>query len=137
MPQKTIVLTKTKARPARLSDIKLSGRTAFFENRARTLEYLKILDCDRMLYNFRAAFGLEPSCEPLGGWEEKSGLLRGHSTGHFLSALALAYSATGEKIYKEKMDYMVSSLRALQKMSAGEAHKFETRCTPEDAGEEK
>lgn len=134
MSEKT---AQIKARSARLSDIRLKKHTAFFENRARTLEYLKILDCDRMLYNFRAAFGVDPSCEPLGGWEEERGLLRGHCTGHFLSALALAYSATRNNIYKEKMDYMVSSLRALQKTAKGEAHKFETLCTPEDAGEEK
>ncbi len=116
-------MIKLKGQYARLSDAVLK-KSAFSENRTRTLDYLKLLDCDRMLYNFRMTFGLETTCEPLGGWEEPTGLLRGHSTGHFLSALALAYSATGEICYKEKMDYMVSELRKMQLMCHGKASDF-------------
>ncbi|MGM9551749.1 MAG: beta-L-arabinofuranosidase domain-containing protein [Clostridia bacterium] len=111
-------------------------KSAFFDNRSRTLEYLKLLDCDRMLYNFNRTFGVKTAAEPLGGWEEPTGLLRGHSTGHFLSALALAYSATGEDIYKEKMDYMVHKLRSLQLMCKGKASDFKTKGDSEHAGEE-
>ena len=81
-----------KGKYARLSDAVMK-KSAFSENRDRTLTYLNLVDCDRMLYNFRKTFGLENKCEPLGGWEDPKGLLRGHSTGHFLSALALVYSA--------------------------------------------
>ena len=92
-----------------LSDISLDGdNTIFAQNMGRDLEYLKIMDADRMLYNFRLAFGQDTKgAEPLTGWEEPTGLLRGHSTGHFLSALAQAYASTGESDYKDKMDYMV------------------------------
>lgn len=119
-------MIKLKGQYARLSDAVLK-KSAFSENRDRTLKYLSLLDCDRMLYNFRMTFGIENKCEPLGGWEEPTGLLRGHSTGHFLSALALAYSSTGEQIYKEKMDYMVSELRKMQLMCKGKASDFVCR----------
>ncbi len=122
---------------ARLSEAALKNGSAFSENRSRALAYLKLLDCDRMLYNFRKAFGADTSAEPLGGWEEPSGLLRGHSTGHFLSALALAYSATGDIVYKSKIDYMVSSLLSLQQLSKGKASEFVTLASPGDAGEDK
>lgn len=116
----------------------LCTESPFFENRARDLDYLRILDCDRMLYNFRLAFGVDTlNAEPLGGWEEPDGLLRGHSTGHFLSALALAYSATGEDIFREKIDYMVSELQKLQNMCQGDPKDFETLCTPADADQSK
>ncbi len=121
---------------ARLGSVILNKKGRFFENRERDLEYLRLLDCDRMLYNFRAAFGVENKCEPLGGWEEPKGLLRGHSTGHFLSALALAYDATGEEIFKEKMDYIVAELRKLQKMCGGRARDFVTKASAENPSEE-
>lgn len=124
-----------------LSDISLDGTdTIFGQNMARDLEYLKVMDADRMLYNFRDAFGQDEAnegIEPLTGWEEPTGLLRGHSTGHFLSALAQAYASTGESAYKEKMDYMVSELHKLQQMSKGDPAEFETQCTPSDAAQSK
>ena len=55
----------------------------FSENMARDLAYLKKLDPDRMLYNFRKAFGVPTDAEPIYGWDAPDGLLRGHSTGHF------------------------------------------------------
>lgn len=122
-----------------LSDVTLDGTdTIFGENMERTLEYLEVMDADRMLYNFRSAYGQDTlGAEPLTGWEEPTGLLRGHSTGHFLSALAQAYASTGESVYKEKMDYMVSELRKLQEMSEGDPAEFETQCTPSDAAQDK
>ncbi|MBQ6795727.1 MAG: glycoside hydrolase family 127 protein [Clostridia bacterium] len=124
-----------KGKYARLSDAVMK-KSAFSENRDRTLTYLNLVDCDRMLYNFRKTFGLENKCEPLGGWEDPKGLLRGHSTGHFLSALALAYSATGEAVYKEKMDYMVSELRKMQLMCKGKASQFVCKGDSEHPEEE-
>ncbi len=116
----------------------LSEGSRFFENRGRTLKYLRELDPDRMLYNFRAAFGIDTlGAEPLGGWEAPDGLLRGHSTGHFISALSLAYAATMEEVYGDKLRYVVHELRKLQLMSKGDPAAFETACTPEDAAQEK
>ena len=120
-----------------LSDITLDGTdTIFGQNMARDLEYLEIMDEDRMLYNFRSAFGVDTEgAEPLTGWEEPTGLLRGHSTGHFLSALAQAYASTGETVYKDKMDYMVAELAELQAMSEGDPAEFETQCNPSNAAQ--
>ncbi len=110
----------------------------FYENRERTLKYLRELDCDRMLYNFRAAFGEDTlGAEPLGGWEEPTGLLRGHSTGHFISALSLAAAATGEDIFYEKLAYTVGELRRLQLKSGGDPAAFVTACASDDASQEK
>lgn len=142
----TVKVTDTKSEaPATvttefaLSDISLDGTdTIYGQNMARDLEYLKVMDADRMLYNFRKTFGADTKgAKPLTGWEEPTGLLRGHSTGHFLSALAQAYASTGEAAYKEKMDYMVAELKKLQDMSKGDPAEFETQCTPSDAAQDK
>lgn len=123
---------------ARLNATSIPEGNRFFENRGRTLKYLRLLDPDRMLYNFRSAFGADTlGARPLGGWEEPDGLLRGHSTGHFISALSLAYAATGEEAYGDKLRYMVHELRRLQLMSKGDPAAFKTACTPDDAGQDK
>ena len=41
---------------------------------------------------------------PCGGWESPTTELRGHSTGHILSALAQAYASTGNTAFKTKGD---------------------------------
>lgn len=120
-----------------LSCITLNGDNAFSVNFAGDLAYLALLDCDRMLYNFRAAFGEVPAGEPIGGWEAPDGLLRGHSTGHFLSALALAYSSSGNTLYKDKLDRMIAELRRLQLKSKGIPREFVTACTPDDCAQDK
>lgn len=107
----------------------LSGKTAYYENRERTLEYLRVLSADTMLYSFRSTFGVDTKgARHPGGWDEPRGLLRGHSLGHFLSALALAYSSTQDEYFKEKIAYIVSELRSLQLMSKGKPSEFKTTC---------
>ncbi len=119
-----------------LSNITITPGSPFHVNFTGDLQYLAKLDADRMLYNFRKAFGEPTDAEPIYGWDAPDGLLRGHSTGHFLSALALAYSATGDESYKTKLDYMVGELCRLQLKSKGDPREFRTVCTPEDAAQE-
>lgn len=122
-----------------LSDISLDGDdTIYTENKDRAMEYLKLMDADRMLYNFRATFGQDTKgAQALTGWDEPTGLLRGHSIGHFLSALAQAYASSGDEAYKEKLDYMIHELRELQKLSKGKPQDFQTACTPSSAAQSK
>ncbi len=111
----------------------LKEEGAFAENRARTLEYLRLLSADTMLYSFRATFGVDTKgAEPPHGWDEPTGLLRGHSLGHFLSALALAYSSTQDEFYKEKLAYIAEELSSLQDMSKGKPSEFKTECDPDN-----
>jgi DUF1680 family protein len=93
--------------------------------------YMSRLSADRLLYNFRANAGLPVgSAEPLGGWEQKdngqrASELRGHFTGHFLSASALLYASTGDKEAKSKGDYMVAELaKCQQKLGGGYLSAF-------------
>lgn len=78
-------------------------------------KYLIDMDVNRLLHNFRINAGLKSSAKPLGGWEGPEIELRGHFTGHFLSACALMYSSTGDKKFISKVDSMVNGLDECQK----------------------
>ncbi|MGD0382813.1 MAG: beta-L-arabinofuranosidase domain-containing protein, partial [Thermoguttaceae bacterium] len=77
-------------------------------------KYLLSLDVDRLLHNFRVNASLPSSAQPLGGWEEPNCELRGHFVGHYLSACAMMYAATGEEKFKQKGDAVVAGLAECQ-----------------------
>lgn len=81
----------------------------------RNTLYLRDLNPDRLLHTFRLTAGLPSSAEPLGGWEEPKVELRGHFTGHFLTACALTYAATGDEPLRRKADAFVAELAKCQK----------------------
>ncbi|GAA3220371.1 beta-L-arabinofuranosidase domain-containing protein [Dactylosporangium siamense] len=80
----------------------------------RIHSYLLFLDNDRLLHTFRLNVGLASSATPCGGWESPTTELRGHSTGHILSALAQAYASTGNTAFKTKGDQLVTVLAQCQ-----------------------
>lgn len=87
----------------------------FTANRDRAVEYLLNIDDDRMLYNFRDAASLDTKgAKPMVGWDAPECKLKGHTTGHYLSALALAYKSSGDQRLKRKIDYMISELGKCQ-----------------------
>lgn len=87
----------------------------FIANRDRGVEFLLNVDDDRMLYNFRDAASLDTKgAMPMVGWDAPECKLKGHTTGHYLSALALAYKSTGNQRLKKKIDYMISELGKCQ-----------------------
>jgi DUF1680 family protein len=91
------------------------GQSLFTANRDRILTFARSYPADRMLSIFRANAGLDTlGAQPPGGWETADGNLRGHYAGHFLSCLALAYAGTGEAVFKDKLDYMVTALGECQ-----------------------
>ena len=107
-------LVVLKAEAFAPSQVKLSGRGVFQESAEANLRYLKLLDADRLLHNFRVNAGLPSSAQPLGGWEKPDCELRGHFVGHYLSACALAHAAGGDADIKQKADYMVAELAKCQ-----------------------
>lgn len=87
----------------------------FYDTQERMHRYLLSIEDDRMLYHFRKASGLDTKgAESLDGWDSEECKLKGHTTGHYLSALALCYHATGDQRIRDKADYMVSELLKCQ-----------------------
>lgn len=48
------------------------------------------------------------------GWDADDCKLKGHTTGHYLSGLALAYAATGDERFQKKIGYMAAELARCQ-----------------------
>lgn len=76
-------------------------------------------DMDRLLHNFRVNAGLPSSAKPYGGWESPGVGLRGHFAGHYLSACALMYGATGDVQFKQRTDTLVAELAKCQAALGG------------------
>nr|WP_225631437.1 beta-L-arabinofuranosidase domain-containing protein [Streptomyces solaniscabiei] len=99
--------------PFPLSAVRLL-ESPFLANMRRTCAYLLYVDPDRLLHTFRLNVRLPSTAEPCGGWEAPDVLLRGHSTGHLLSALAQAHANTGDDAYAEKARHLVAALAECQ-----------------------
>lgn len=80
------------------------------------LEYLRRLDPDRLLHNFRSQAGLTPKGAVYAGWE--SDTIGGHTLGHYLSALSLMYAQTGDAECKRRVTYIVDQLSLCQAQDA-------------------
>ncbi|WP_367138356.1 beta-L-arabinofuranosidase domain-containing protein [Saccharothrix sp. HUAS TT1] len=102
--------------PTRLA----AGR--WLDNQNRTLSYLRFVDVDRLLYNFRANHRLSTGgAAALGGWEAPNFEFRTHSQGHFLTAWAQAWAVLGDTTCRDKANHMVAELAKCQanKAAAG------------------
>lgn len=75
-------------------------------NVATLLQY----DTDRLLAPYLKTASLTPKGESFDNWIG----LDGHVGGHYLSALAIHYAATGNKECKDRMDYMVDEMQRAQ-----------------------
>ena len=104
------------AEPFALADVRLLDGP-FRDAMLRDQKCLLALEPDRLLHTFRVNVGLPSSAQPLGGWEEPKGELRGHSLGHYLSALSLMYASTGDAVFKQRADYIVGELAKCQSNS--------------------
>ncbi len=102
-----------KAEPFALDQVTLTGGPLLS---AQEVNEKALLDFepDRFLAWFRKEAGLEPKGEVYGGWESDGYILSGHSLGHYISALAKHYKATGNEEFKERLDYIIEELALVQ-----------------------
>jgi DUF1680 family protein len=81
-------------------------------------KYLLTLEPDRLLHNFRVNAGLQPKAPVYGGWESQEPWVdircHGHTLGHFLSACSMMFAATGDAVFRQRVEYIVAELRACQ-----------------------
>lgn len=100
-----------RALPFPLSDVRLLDgpfQRALELNKTVLLRY----EPDRLLSKFRHEAGLAPKADPYGGWEADT--IAGHSLGHYLSACALMFAATGDERFRERTGYIVGELKTCQ-----------------------
>jgi DUF1680 family protein len=67
---------------------------------------------DRLLSRFYSEAGLSPKADHYMGWENES--LAGHSLGHYLSACSMMYQTTGNKLFLDRVNYIVRELKIVQ-----------------------
>lgn len=82
------------------------------------ISHLMKYNVDRLLYCYRADAGL--STKGVSNYSNWAGL-DGHVGGHYLSALAIHYAATGDAQCKERMDYMIDELKKCQDANGKDA----------------
>lgn len=71
---------------------------------------------DRFLAPYLKIAGLKPKAQNYPSWESMG--LDGHMAGHYLSAMAIHYAATGNPECKQRLEYMISELKACQDANA-------------------
>ncbi|WP_440902576.1 beta-L-arabinofuranosidase domain-containing protein [Actinosynnema sp.] len=87
----------------------------WMDNQNRALAYLRFVDPDRLLYNFRANHRLSTAgAAPLAGWEAPDFPFRTHSQGHFLTAWAQAWAVLGDTTSRDRANYLVAELAKCQ-----------------------
>lgn len=118
-----LTLPNTPARglaPFDMADVELHDGP-FLHAQKMTEAYLLRLQPDRLLHNFRVNAGLKPKAPVYGGWESEPMWAEinchGHTLGHYLSACALAYRATRDRRFRQRIDYIAGELAACQKAS--------------------
>jgi DUF1680 family protein len=100
------------ARPFPLSQVRLLDGP-FKHAQDLNVAYLRALDPDRLLAPYRIEAGLQPRADKYPNWESSG--LDGHTAGHYLTALAQAWAATGDAEMKRRLDYMVAELAECQR----------------------
>lgn len=89
------------------------------DNRA----YLMELTTRNLLYNYELEAAITHDAnipgDIHGGWESPTCQLRGHFLGHWLSAAAMHYAATGDRELKAKADVIVDRLAKCQEANGG------------------
>ena len=96
MQEKSLDLKEVRLLPSRFREIMM-----------RDSMWMASIEVDRLLHSFRTNAGVFAGREggymtvkKLGGWESLDCELRGHTTGHLLSAYGLMYAATGSELVK-------------------------------------
>jgi uncharacterized protein len=128
-PSSKIIAPALKLEAFDLSRVSLKtdaqgNKSKFVENRDKFINTLATTDPNSFLYMFRHAFGQKQpeGAKPLGVWDSRDTKLRGHATGHYLTAIAQAYASTGydktlQANFAQKMEYMINTLYNLSQLS--------------------
>ena len=107
------------AEPLPLDQVSLDGDNRLTWNRNLDIDKLISLPVRQQLFNYRDTYGLPTDGYPESdGWDSPSTKLKGHGSGHYMSALAFAYASCTDKarraLLKSRIAEMVDGLRECQ-----------------------
>lgn len=107
------------AEPLPLGKVTITGDNRLTSNRELDINEIVKWPVEQQLYNFRDTYGMSTEGYPESfGWDSPTTKLKGHGSGHYMSALAFAYASCQDKekkaiIYKN-ICRMVNELREMQ-----------------------
>lgn len=97
-----------------LNQVSLSN-SRWMDNQNRTLNYLKSVDTNRLLYNFRNTHKLSTNgARANGGWDAPNFPFRSHSQGHYLTAWANCYAVLRDPECGKRASSFVAELAKCQ-----------------------
>ncbi|WP_439406730.1 beta-L-arabinofuranosidase domain-containing protein [Bradyrhizobium sp. DASA03076] len=100
-----------QANPLPLTDVRL--RPSHYATAVESnIKFLLSLSPDRLLHNYRKYARLKPKAPIYGGWE--SDTIAGHTLGHYMSALVLAWQQTGNGECRRRANYIVDEIALCQ-----------------------
>lgn len=107
------------AHPLPLADVQIMGNNRLTSNRDMLIKHLLELDVTQQLYNYRDTYGLPTEGYTVSdGWDSPTTKLKGHGSGHYMSALAFAYCSAQNRAQQDalldRMRRMVTELRECQ-----------------------
>ena len=110
---------KPVAEPLPLNCVSIDGVNRLTWNRDLDIDKLISLPVKQQLYNYRDTYGLSTEGYPVSdGWDSPTTKLKGHGSGHYMSALALAFASCQDKakrdILRRNITEMVNGLRECQ-----------------------
>ena len=102
-----------------LSDVAINGNNRLTQNRDEAIAAICSWDVTQQLYNYRDTYNMSTEGYKVAdGWDSPDTKLKGHGSGHYMSALAQAYVVTKDPqqkaILKKNITRMVNELRACQ-----------------------
>ena len=108
-----------KAEPLPLNMVSIDGDNRLTHNRDLDIDQLISLPVKQQLYNYRDTYGLSIEGYPESdGWDSPTTKLKGHGSGHYMSALAFAFASCQDPdkkaILKQHIIEMVDGLRECQ-----------------------
>ena len=107
------------AKPLPLDAVSIDGENRLTQNRDLDIDQLISLPVKQQLYNYRDTYGLSTEGYPeADGWDSPTTKLKGHGSGHYMSALAFAFASCQDKtkkdILRRNIIEMVDGLRECQ-----------------------
>lgn len=91
------------------------GNSRWMDNQNRTINYLRSVDVDRLLYNFRATHKLSTNgAQANGGWDAPNFPFRSHAQGHYLTGFVHCYVTLKDSTCLQKANYFVDELAKCQ-----------------------
>ena len=105
-----------------MDKVKIIGNNRLTSNRELAIRTIASWDVSQFIYNYRDTYGLSTEGYTLpAGWDSPTTKLKGHGSGHYMSALAFAFVSTTDpqvkKTLRNNITRMVNELRECQEQT--------------------